>query len=398
MYTDESDSHTERQAPRLLMDLFSGFGSPVSAAAAELDLDRFEPVDLLSGPAIDVLDDDAFQLLRRLCASGVVGAAVAAPPCASFSRARLRPGGPKPVRTPRAFDGLPRLDPAQQHELDTSEAMRERSRELLALVASRGGAVVLENPSSSLTWLSPRMTSWVSACAPVLTNVAACTHGRDVYKAWLFASNVPDMVRIASDCPRPPHTHPPLAGKRLPDGSFATRQTAQYPLTLAQALVSVLRPWVTSGSGLHQIRTWSEHLPLRIPWPINHQRVEDGAGTSSTACWTTPVGPDCFRSLRRAWVRRLFAGGLHLKIVAALLTGNEDPPLSQDELTPFLQDVRDFLQLSDDRLWQACLAVAPGQPFRLALWRRLAGVRSRSSTAPPRGRVLLPPQRRLTSF
>ena len=128
----ESDSPAAMHTPRLLLDLFSGFGSPVSAAAAELDLDRFEPVDLLSGPAIDVLDDGEFQLLRQLCASGVVGAAVAAPPCAAFSRARLRPGGPKPVRTPCAFDGLPHLDSAQQHELDTSEAMHERSRELLA--------------------------------------------------------------------------------------------------------------------------------------------------------------------------------------------------------------------------------------------------------------------------
>ena len=138
-------------------------------------------------------------------------------------------------------------------------------------------------------------------------------------------------------------------------------------------IVSVLQPWVTSGSGLHRVRSWQSLLPIPIPWPINHQRVEDGAGTASTASWTRPTGTDVFQDLRRQWVNRFFSSDLHRKITAALLSGSKEPPLSGDELAPFLADVRAFLKLDDDRLWQSCLTVAPGQPFRLALWRSLMG-------------------------
>ena len=59
------------------------------------------------GPAHDLLDDSTFQNLQRLCSSGLVGVAAAAPPCAAFSRARLRQGGPPPVRTLLHPTGIP---------------------------------------------------------------------------------------------------------------------------------------------------------------------------------------------------------------------------------------------------------------------------------------------------
>ena len=85
---------------------------PVSAAVASLHLQRFEPVDALTASHIDVLDEGQYALLCRLCSSGLVGAACAAPPCSAFSRARLRPGGPKPVRTPEHPTGIPHPTPA----------------------------------------------------------------------------------------------------------------------------------------------------------------------------------------------------------------------------------------------------------------------------------------------
>ena len=77
---------------KIFVDLFSGASAPLSAAIGALGLARLEPLDKLHGCCFDLLDDRHFRDLCLLASSGIVGAAAAAPPCASFSRARLRPG------------------------------------------------------------------------------------------------------------------------------------------------------------------------------------------------------------------------------------------------------------------------------------------------------------------
>jgi len=125
---------------RLFLDLFAGAASPVTQSMSALGRMCFQPVDLLSGEHVDLLHDDTFASLRRLCASGLVGAAAAAPPCSAFSRARLRPGGPPAIRTVSHPRGKDVLSPAQMSELATSSLLHVRCRELLALVAARGGS------------------------------------------------------------------------------------------------------------------------------------------------------------------------------------------------------------------------------------------------------------------
>ena len=76
-------------------------------AVRALHADSVEPVDLIFGQHCDLLDDFVFENVSNLAASGLVGAALAAPYCSKHSMATLRPNGPKPVRTPAALDGLP---------------------------------------------------------------------------------------------------------------------------------------------------------------------------------------------------------------------------------------------------------------------------------------------------
>ena len=94
---------------RLLVDLFAGASAPISTAACARRLDRILPLDLLHGVGFDMSNDIQFSGLCQLASSGLVGAMIAAPPCSSFSRARLRLGGPRPVRTPEHPAGLPHL-------------------------------------------------------------------------------------------------------------------------------------------------------------------------------------------------------------------------------------------------------------------------------------------------
>ena len=84
-----------------------GASAPVSNALKRLGLRCLQPIDLLRGAGIDVLCPEQKQRLRKVCASGIVGLALAAPPCGAFSLVRLKPGGPRPVRSPQFPDGLP---------------------------------------------------------------------------------------------------------------------------------------------------------------------------------------------------------------------------------------------------------------------------------------------------
>ena len=73
----------------------------MASAAISLGLDCFEPFDLDGDTARDILDDVVFEALLRLCWSGIVALIMLAPPCKEYSRLKLRPSGPKALRTPR---------------------------------------------------------------------------------------------------------------------------------------------------------------------------------------------------------------------------------------------------------------------------------------------------------
>ena len=58
-------------------------------------------------------------------------------------------------------------------------------------------------------------------------------------------------------------------------------------------------------------------------------------------------------------------------VSSALNSGSKSDPLSQEELEPFLGDLCEYFQVSDDDVWQL-LTVQEGQPFRLNLWHCLS--------------------------
>ena len=357
---------------RLLVDLFAGASAPVSEAAAALSMDRILLLDLLHGVGFDLADSDAFSSLCELAASGLVGAAIAAPPCSAFSRARLRPGGPRAVRTLQYPCGIPYPSVAQQRELDSSRLLHFRTRHVLALVASRGGIICLENPSSSILWLDPTVRDWLLTHAPFSAHVAACQHNVNLSKAWTFWSNYPIISKIASVCPHGPGAHPSFAGKRLPDGSFASRHTACYPASLAAALAKCFQPYTSCGGLQVHPRQWRRFLPAQLAWPLRPHRIEDGAGTCSSAFWRVPRYADVFRPLRQAWMARLCRDDMVSRIITRLNSDSKQPPLSVTELQPFLSDLRCWLGVAAASVWTQLLHVDSGQPFRFSLWHSLA--------------------------
>ena len=190
--------------------------------------------------------------------------------------------------------------------------------------------------------------------------MAACQYGLQLPKSWAFWASHPVLQPVACKCPHPPRFHPSFAGRRNPDGSFATRQTACYPVALSLRQEPIL------------LASWTSLLPQSFVWPRHTSRIQNGAGTCSSAFWGQPREPDVLKLLRSAWLKRLEAPGLLSGLLTHLVSASKEPPLSEAALQPFLSDLRAFLRVEREDIWQRLLHVDPGQPFRLNLWHCLS--------------------------
>ena len=150
-------------------------------------------------------------------------------------------------------------------------------------------------------------------------------------------------------------------GKRLPDGSYISALTAEYPSAFASAIIDIISPWVTKSSLINQdLSTWKSLLSRN---PISKgPRITDGAGDISSANWTIPQSNDFLKSLRQMWIKRILATKLHTKVVDACENHQSEPFVSEDELLPFLNDIQhSFPSTSLD------FTIPDHQPFRLQL-------------------------------
>ena len=356
--------------PRFFLDLFAGAAHPVSSAVAAISGDRFEAVDLIHGPQFDLLNDDTFALLCAMADHGVIGAAMAAPICGEHTILKLRPGGPPAVRTPKFLDGLPTNNWDQAVRAQNSALLHDRTREILSRVSAGHGLVLLENPVTSMTFQDPLMQSWMLAEAPFAAQVAACQFGLSWYKRWLFVSNRAEVLELASCCQHGPAAHYSLLGLRDSSGQYVSRLSAEYPKGLACKIAHVVKKFISCHDRFMRLQDWRCLLHPSPCWHLPAVRVEDGAGLHSTAAWLQPQAPDRLAQLRERWSRRLFEDKLCLRLAYSLQSSPDQPPLSESDLDPFVQDALDVLGVStSDR--SAVLSITPGQPLRLHLLQAL---------------------------
>ena len=104
------------------MDICSGSTRPLSSAMLALQCDTFS-FDLLLDDSHDLLNNEAYEVLLRVAASGSEAYAAASPSCREYSRLKLRPGGPPALRTPDALDGVPSLSATDLLKVQESHLM-----------------------------------------------------------------------------------------------------------------------------------------------------------------------------------------------------------------------------------------------------------------------------------
>ena len=347
---------------RFFLDLFAGRNSPLSDACELLKVDRISPLDIELN--WDILNDHSFERVLHSAWNGFIGGAWGAPPCREYSRLKLRPNGPRALRTPQQPEGRDDLTAGQQHRLQEDEEIHNRGRQILKAAHCRGAIVGWETPPTAMTLLLTENTEmlrdWNATCA----NVAACQWGMNFAKSWLLCSNDATISSLASWCTCS-HRHPSFAGIRNGDGSFVSSNTAQYPAPLALAIVQIMSKKCTSNN---QEVAWDQ--PLRHPPSRPHkQYLNDGGGIPSSADWTRPHRSDVFAQLRH---RLRDFGNQHAlidKMVHHLQSQNPEPPLTEAELNPLKQVAHNwFLEQGITLDW----SIAPGQKFRLNILKALA--------------------------
>ena len=143
--------HRPSHQYRIFLDICCGLHAPLSAAVRQLSGDILQ-FDILIHSMDALLDNQCYESLLRVCASGIVAYAEASPSCCEYSRLKLRPSGPPALRTPEFLHGRPDLTSAQLLRVQESSIMLERCIICIRLGTSSRGHSHLEQPASAMSW------------------------------------------------------------------------------------------------------------------------------------------------------------------------------------------------------------------------------------------------------
>ena len=262
------------------------------------------------------------------------------------------------MRTKEYLDGLPSLSAHQLLQVQESKEIHRRSSVPCIAVFQQGGFAAEEQPINSFAWCEESHQQFLEQCSCHFVATPACKWDLDWYKTWAIAATSDKIKILAGQCT---HNHQDFRGKRLPDGSFVSALTAEYPSQLASAIIDILKPWVSQSSSHPQdLSLWKQLLAKR---PISRgPRITDGAGNYSPANWTIPLSQDIFKEIRKRWIHRILKTQLHVHFIQACSQHQADPFITDEDLLPFLQDLTSsFPSIS----WNT--SVQKFQPFRLQL-------------------------------
>ena len=149
-------------------------------------------------------------------------------------------------------------------------------------------------------------------------------------------TNRPDVLATACSCLRFKGTHPNRTGLRLDDVTFFSRLTAEYPQQLASALARVLRPFTTSHAGSASLSNWRRFLARDPVWQQPALRIEDGASQQHLFVGSGPRVRTFFAALAMCGHKDSLLSACAF-LAEARRASPAEPPLSQEQLYPFLQ-------------------------------------------------------------
>ena len=240
-----------------------------------------EDFDIVNGSEQDLSRDDVWTRLLVRIKCRHFRFIVMGPPCSTFSRARERQPGPRPLRSFEAPYGLPReeLTEAERKDLKLGNFFMLMAAAAFRTAIDAGVPVVFENPEPVQGYASAfQFDEWQQiAVMPGVGTIDfdQCSMGAETAKPTRLLTWGVDLSSIHGRRCDHPHRcwawsdaqgrprrswgpHPPLVGRRRSNGEYATRAAAAYPAAFNEPLVSTA---VSPAAGSHTTR------PPRPPPP-----------------------------------------------------------------------------------------------------------------------------------
>lgn len=191
---------------------------------------------------VDLTTKSGKELCRQWIQAPNLLGVFMAPPCGTCSRARQIPvrskngktlGGPRPLRSDLQPNGIVGLGWHERVRVSAANRLYEFLTEVALSCIATAKIVVIENPRSSIYWL----TDFFKPLIPHLKFTAhqACAYGSRRPKWTALAHNAESFGSINACCPgvSKNHKHDPWG---VTATGFATAEETAYPLKLAYAI------------------------------------------------------------------------------------------------------------------------------------------------------------------
>ena len=251
-------------------------------------------IDVSVDPALDLTQDTVLRSLEVAFEFGFFHAAVAGPPCSTWSRARFRhqvDGGPRPLRT--------RDEPWGRTDIsftpDEVKKMRLGTKLLLATLrlfralSRAGGVFLLEHPRDPgappypSIWNLDEVRALQQQSGAKLIDLDQCMFGQEAQKGTnILATTHGAVEALELRCGHQSHVSV-LKGTNA-DGSFRTAAAQTYPSALCRAMASTivqsLEHMLQTGTGPDPGAEHRSMESLRFPPAVpGRARQERRAGT-----------------------------------------------------------------------------------------------------------------------
>ena len=234
--TKDSGARHRNSLPKtpVIVEIFCG-SARVTASLRTLGLSSSFGVDHIKvNPqgaikTVDLTTTKGQKILMKWLSSPLVCGVFLAPPCGTCSLARnikLRDSkgrvlpGPVPLRSQYFPKGLPGLSKTNFIRVSKANKLYEFVGRILRFAHARNMIIVVENPRSSLFW----MTRWWKrrGIPTIYTAHQACAYGSQRPKWTVLAPNCDSFRRICKTCPGESPTH-----QHLPWGVLLLRRWQQ---------------------------------------------------------------------------------------------------------------------------------------------------------------------------
>ena len=234
-------SHLTAQGP-FFLELFAGKAG-ISEAVHLLGVPILPPVDIESSPLVDsprdILDASFWAHVMMLIAAGLVFFLHSGTPCNTFTSARKLDGGPPPLRSRAAPEGLANLRASDEMLVFLGNIFLERTVEACVLVFALGGDFTIESPLLSLLWDTVLITQLRSISRAFDLDFDQCAFGTPWMKPTRLMSSNEALHVICVRCPGN-HSHEKLKGKVWDAHQqafvFRTKAAQVYPWSLCSTM------------------------------------------------------------------------------------------------------------------------------------------------------------------